>query len=111
MCILRILCVLLAGSMCIGWAATFDKNRGAKTLSDLDSEQPEQSTDAAVSTKTAKETEKRFEWNKRTIGDLFWPLNRLCSVTGHRNRWSSDCEESSTHIMPGTRVEADSPTQ
>ena len=67
MCILRILCVLLAGSISIGWAATFDKNRGAKTLSDLDPEQPEQSTDAAVSTKIAKEKEKRFEWNKRTI--------------------------------------------
>jgi len=53
--------------MSIGWAATFDKNRGAKTLSDPDPEQPEQSTEAAVSTKTAKEKEKRFEWNKRTI--------------------------------------------
>jgi len=67
MFILRFLHVLLAGSMTIGWAATFDKNRSAKTLSDLDPEQPEQSTDAAVSTKTAKEKEKRFEWNKRTI--------------------------------------------
>jgi hypothetical protein len=67
MFILRVLNVLLAGSMTIGWAATFDKNRGAKTLSDLDPEQPEQSIETADSSKTAKEKEKRFEWNKRTI--------------------------------------------
>ena len=67
MFILRVFCVLLAGSMSIGWPATFDKKRVSKTLSDLEPEQPEEVTDTAASTKATKGTEKRFDWNKRTI--------------------------------------------